>query len=234
MWRMTPRLATATLTATLALALSIPAVPQARAASVQSYSYTTSGGIDGPSGSPITFNPQSYSSTLTTPGSFVLGSFTTSPLPPTATLTYNNTPFTIDLNIAPAGSYVYPYYYGYSYNPSAYQYQISGVLNGSITGATSGSGSSSMFATITSVTGSGLGSTTTPPFPVSDLQFNFPQGIAAAVGSNPSTTTLAGQVTIAGVPLLPAPAPEPSTIAVFGLALAGLACRRQLRPRSAS
>lgn len=228
MWRMMPRLAIATLTATIALACL--AAPKAGASAVQSYAYTTTGSIDGPGGNtPISFTP-TYSGTLTTPGSINLGSFVTNPLPPTATLIYNNTPFTIDLNVSAVGTYPsaygnYGYNYGYNYGTPTYQYVISGKLNGSITGATSGSGTSSMFATITSISGNGLGTGTAPPFPISDLVVNLPQGIAAAVGSNQSYTMLTGQVIVAGLPL-PAPAPEPSTFAVFGVALAGLAYRR--------
>ena len=222
MWRKTPQLATATLTATLALAFAT--VGTTEAAAVQSYSYSTSGSISGMSGvQPITFNPEYYQGTFTTPGSIVLGEFATNPLPSTATLTYNNTPFTIDLNVGPvSGSNDY----GYGYNGNTYQYQISGVLNGSI----GGDGSSNMMASVTSITGSGSGVASTPPFPISDLQINLPQGIAAPNGYNQGITTLTAQVLTAGVPI---PAPEPSTIAVFGLALAGWAARhRRSRPRA--
>jgi len=228
MWRMTPRLATATLTATLALAFLFGNAPKAKAASVQSYAYDTSGGISGPGGFvPISFDPQSATSTLTTPGSIILGQFMTNPLPSTATLTYNDTPFTIALNLGVQGST------NISNSNSVYQYQISGVLNGMI----GGDGSSSMMATVTSITGSGL--TTSPPFPISDLVIAA-QGIAAPNGSQAGITVLTGQVLIAGNALppplgvgSPTPTPEPSTFAVFGIALVGWACHRRSKAKRA-
>ncbi len=227
MWRMTPRLATATLTATLAFALASATAPEVQGRERPVLLVHDLGRHHRPYGSPITFSAEYNQGQLTTPGSFVLGTFTTNPLPTTATLTYNNTPFTIDLTVGAAG---YPYYgagyYYYGYNPNTYQYQISGVLNGSI----SGDGTSTMMASITGITGSGNGTVTTPPFPISDLQINVPQGIAAPNGSTYGVTTLTAQVTVAGLPL-PAPAPEPSTLAVFGLALAGWAYRRRSRSR---
>ena len=225
MWRMMPRLATATLTATMALAPI--AAPRADAASmttaisdpVQSYTYTVSGAVSGPYNSPISLNHQPFTGSFTTPGSIVIGQFVTNPLPASATLTYNNTPFSINLNVGGVG--VNSSYPSYDYdNPNHYQYSIAGVLNGTI----SGDGSSSMRATVTSITGSGSGSVTTPPFPITALQIN-PQGIAAPNGSTDGYTTLTAQVSVVGLPL-PAPAPEPSTVAVFGLALAGWAFRR--------
>jgi hypothetical protein len=224
MWRMTPRLAIATLTATLAFALE--AAPEAMAATVQSYSYTTFGDISGMTGvQPIEFQGVYNGGTLTTPGSVTLGQFITNPLPATATLTYNDTPFTIDLNVKPMSPA--NFVPGNNFNTLGYEYVISGVLNGSITG----NGISSMMATVTSITGNDFGLGTTPPFPISDLQVIAPQGIVAPNGSIDGVTTLTGQVTV-GDPGLPTPAPEPSTIAVFGLALAGWAYRRRSRARA--
>ena len=226
MTRLTARLATFTLIATTLLAA------QADASAVQSYLYNTSGNIGGispysTSGYPINFTPESSTGVLTTPGTFVLGSIATNPLPTGATLTYDNTPFTIALNVAPvtanSGYYNSGYYYSssspspayYGFSP-AYTYNISGVLNGSLS-----DGTSTLFPTITSITGSG----STPPFPVGDLTFNL-QGIAAPVGGTYGTTTLTAQVDITGNPL-PAPAPEPTSVAVFAAALAGWAWKRR-------
>jgi PEP-CTERM motif len=227
MWRMTPRLATATLTATLAFAFAFATAPTSQAASVQTYAYNTWGSISGPSGDvPISFDPQSSTSILTTPGSVVLGEFITNPLPPTATLTYNNTAFSITLNIG-------------AINPNSlssgpvndFLYNISGVLNGTI----GGDGTSSMMATVTSIT---AGSSSTPPFPISDLVIGT-QGIGAPSGSAQGVTMLTAQILVAGLPISsgsgpsnPNPTPEPSTIAVFGLALAGWAFHRRTNSRA--
>lgn len=229
MWRMILQLAIATLLA--ATILNGPA----NASAVQSYLYNTSGDIAGNSGSgygfPISFNPQSSTSMLTTPGTFTLGSFTTSPLPTGATLMYDNTPFTINVNVGQVpnnnGNY-YGYYPGYYYLSPSYTYKISGVLNGNL----QGDGTSTLFPTISSVTGSG--SAATPPFPISDLKFNLPQGIAAPNGTTYGTTTLSAYVDVTGNPL-PAPAPEPTSVAAFAVALAGWAWkRRRSRGRNAS
>ena len=220
MWRMTPRLATATLTATLALALAT--APRAEASAVQSYSYTTSGSISGMSGDqPIEFYGTPIGGKLTTPGAFALGRFVTSPLPATATLTYDHTPFTIDLVVrdlmTPASSGPNP--------PPSYfntDYKISGELNGSVTGA----GISNMVAIITSISATAGGTSGIPPFSASDIQIVAPQGIAAPNGQGSGSSTLMAQVVVPG---LPSPAPEPTSIAVFGLALAGWARHRRSR-----
>lgn len=207
-----------------AVALSAVALgaADARAAAVQSYMYSTSGSIAGTPGSgygyPISLSTQG-DAMLTTPGTFVLGTITTSPLPTGATLTFDDTPFTIDLGVGavPTGSsYYYGYPYGYyGFNP-AYTYQISGVLNGALK-----DGISTLFPTITSVTGVG----STPPFDPADLKFNL-QGIAAPVGTTYGTTTLTASVAVAGNPL-PSPAPEPTSVAIFAAALAGFAWNRR-------
>ena len=203
------------------------------AAAVQSYLYNTSGDIAGISGSglgyPISFNPESSTSMLTTPGTFVLGSITTSPLPTGATLSYDNTPFTINMGVGSVPSnnsnYGYsnptPYYYGFE---PAYTYKISGVLNGSLMG----DGTSTLFPTITSITGSG----DTPPFPVEDLKFNL-QGIAAPNGTTYGSTMLTAHVDVTGNPL-PSPAPEPTSVAAFVAALAGWAWNRRRTANSSS
>jgi hypothetical protein len=214
---MTPHLATATLTATLALALAT--APGAEAAAVQSYSYSTSGSISGMSGDqPIEFWGAPSGSTLTTPGSFAVGQFITNPLPATATLTYNQTPFTIDLIVRDATNV--------NSSPFDTDYKISGVLDGSITGA----GISSMVATISSILVTTGGTGNTPPFSAADLRI-APQAIIAPDGQSHGFSTLSAQVVVSGVPA-PAPAPEPASIAVFGVALAGWICHRRWRSKA--
>lgn len=226
MWRTTPRLATAALLATLTLAAATAPKADA-AATVQTYNYSTSGSIPGmPNTGPVQFVglgedvPTGSVHTLTTPGSFSLGGFQANPLPATATLTFNNTPFAIDLVVASQPDIIIA---------PEYDYHISGVLNGSINGA----GSSSLYAAITSITGNDHGLGTTPPFPVSDLTVLVPAGISAPNGALEGFGSLFAQVVLPGFPL-PAPAPEPTSIAAFAAALAGLALRRRLRSRAAA
>ena len=232
MGRMMPRLATAVL---LATALTTLAGSPAQASSIQSYLYNTTGDIAGVTGSglgyPISITPVTSNEMLTTPGTFVLGTITTNPLPTGATLSYDNTPFSISLNVGQVpsngnnyGYYNSPYYNGFA---PAYTYKISGVLNGNLMG----NGTSTLFPTITSITGSG--SAATPPFPVDALKFNL-QGIAAPNGTTYGTTTLTAHVDVTGTPL-PAPAPEPTSVAVFAAALAGWTwARRRTTSRKTS
>lgn len=218
MWRMTPRLAPAALTA--ALALAAPLAPEAAASAVQTFHYRTAsanvGDLSGvgPIGLSGVAGPDAE---LTTPGSFKLGEFVAHPLPSTATLSYNHTPFTIDLVVASQP--------GAPYNPFApsFDYKIQGELNGSITG----SGPSDMLATITSITGGGNGPNDTPPFPIVDLRVNVPQGIAGPVGYNDGYSFLTAYVIPSGSPV-PVPAPEPTSIAAFAAALAGWGLRRRM------
>lgn len=223
MWRTTLRLATATCLATALLA------GRADASAVQSYLYTTSGDIAGiggtTSGYPISYTPTSGVGMLSTPGTFALGTITTNPLPTGATLTYDGTPFTINVGVGPvagdSGSAV-PTSTGFS---PAYTYTIHGTLDGSL----KGDGTSTLFPTVTSITGSG----SIPPFAASDLLLNL-QGIAAPVGGIDGTTTLTAHVDVTGTPL-PAPAPEPTSVALFASALAGWAWRsRRSRPSRAA
>jgi hypothetical protein len=222
MWRMISRLAPATLALTVAFAGPITSESRASAVltdseTVQPYGYTSSGSISSStSASPIGFIGLSGTQTLTTPGTFSLGQFDAAGiLPATATLTYNNTPFTIDLNVA-SGT-----------GSGFYTYLISGTLNGSITGA----GSSTMVATVSSITGQANdanGVMTTPPFPASDIVISVPQGITAPDGTQDGYTTLYGQVIPGAVLGAPSPAPEPASIAVFAVGLAAWGIRRRM------
>ncbi len=218
MWRMTPRFATAASLATLVLAAASATKAHA-AASVQSYNYSTVGSISGmPAGTgPVEFLGEAPAGApLTTPGSVLLGTFQTNPLPAGATLSFANTPFLIDVMVTsqPGAGAVAP----------AYDYHVTGLLNGSY----NGTGSSTAYATVTSITGNDFGLGITPPFPVSDLTVTAPQGLAAPNGPNSGFTGLLAQVIQPGFPV-PAPAPEPTSIAAFAAALAGLALRRRLR-----
>ena len=221
MWRMTPRFATAALFATLALIASY--APQASASTVQSYSYSTYGNIAEVSGAtPVTFSGVTgNSNSLTTPGTFSLGQFVTNPLPSSGTVTYNNTPFTVNLWVTDlhVPGQLYP---GALLANS--DYTVSGMLNGSVTGT----GASTMVATVTSITGADYGTMGSPPFPISSL-IVAPQGITAPNGSTMGFTTLTAQVATPTAISLPAPAPEPTSVAAFAAAIAGWVIRRKFK-----
>ena len=213
MWRMTNRLATATLTATIAFALAPAYVAQA--AAVQTYAYTSYGSVGAPdttdpsavSVGPIGFDGVS-SGTLTTPGGFTLGSFTVAALPPSASLSYDNTAYSVFLS-------------GFG---TGYTYRIDGLLNGTLNGA----GSSNLVASVTSVSGWGSSPSDEPPIALSDLGIIAPQGILAPSHYQGSRTALYGQVgPNAG---LPVPAPEPASIAIVAVGLVAWGLKRRLRP----
>ena len=212
---MLPRLVTSTLTALLVYAGLLAPEADASASAVQSYGYSTYGSIANQAGvAPITFLGVN-SQTLTTPGTFSLGQFDAlNILPASATLTYNNTPFTINLNVGNGTGFTTAY-------------QVSGTLNGWITG----SGTSDMVASVTSITGGppiGTSAPTSPPFPASDIKINVSQAINApnALTGSDGYTTLYAQIS----PSLldPVPAPEPASIAVFGAGVIAWAIRRRM------
>jgi hypothetical protein len=144
------------------------------------------------------------------PGSFPLGEFIARPLPAGASLTYSDLPFYLQLNVAPAGTDAL----------LGGQIDIQGVLNGTVTASTS----STVVASITSVTASGP-----LPFPLADFRIDAPQALSLA-----HRTLLTADVM--DLPS-PAPIPEPSgwliaavlaTAAVLGRA------RRRSRERLSS
>jgi hypothetical protein len=176
--------------------------------------YYNTWGTVGDSAGSITFSgvsagsAPSYTSFIS-PGAFSLGEFHSVPLPSTASLTYNNTPFHIfgNFSLAPG--------------TPAGQVEIDGTLNGTISGNTT----STMFAAVTSIeTPSG---SLAPPFPLSALNVVLPQAIAPN-GVNGGATTLTAQLTSAAGPAAQL-VPEPGSMAVFAAALGGLGLWRRRR-----
>ena len=184
------------------------------AAAIPSYQYTSSASINGGSGShsiTLTSTPEVQT---TDSGTYDLGIFTTNPLLPGETTTYKNTPFSVDLKVFASATSGTGSMLG--------EYQIDGLLNGSI----ASDGTSDLFPTVGStIISAGA------PFPGSALNFSLPR-IDAPRGSTAGTTPLTVAVAYdeSGHPL-PAPAPEPTSVAVFGAMLAGLAWRRRRTPR---
>ena len=219
MWRPMPRPATAAL---LATALTwFHGSTAARADAITTYKYITNTMIGNGSGAHSIALDSDYGvDTATVPGTFQLGTFTTNPLLPGETVTYKDTPFSVDLKVAPndpsitsAGSF--------ATSPLVTDYQISGLLNGTI----ASDGTSTLFPTIRSVAGGGIAA----PFQPADLNFALPM-IAAPVGDVAGTTTLTASIAVdANGKPLPAPAPEPATVLTFAAALAGWA-RARRRP----
>jgi len=214
--------------AVLALALGAWLAPQAgadtlssteAAASVKSLmDYGTSGTIDstGVNGTPvISFNSVATGS-YTAPSSFSLGEFLVAALPKGASTTYNNTPFHI--------TYLANKTDGSVPTVNGTPVTLNGVLNGTLTDASQ----SNVVAT--------FDKEKIDPFQVGAFN-NTLNVVDKSLSLVPSTTnggrtTAQGQMLVTGVHSGP-PVPEPSTIAVFLTAMAGLGLRRRLH-RSAA
>ena len=179
------------------------------------WTYQTSGDVGATAGVPIgSFDFEGTSGTLLTPGSIALGQFVARDLPPGSGLTYNNLPFYITLD-------VYPSPPG-SNRQFASEIDLRGVLNGTVTGTST----SSVTATITSIEQAGWSH---PVLPLSAIRVDVPQVLAPS-GINGGHTTLTA--TIGPFVPIPIPAPEPGTLAIFGLAGLGLLAHRVSRRRS--
>jgi len=189
--------------------------------------YMTSGWIgsdsQGGASGPIIFMGASHvSNPVSLPGTFSLGNFNVASLGANETLTTNDTPFHVLVNFG-----LQPPQNGSSSWVTS-QLEISGVLNGSIVG----NSQSSMVATITSVEQIGAG---TLPFPASLFQVLAPLPITPYANNpvkwptqgGPFLYSLSSQLTAQVSPANPVP--EPTTLAILGIGLAGAAIGRRQR-----
>jgi hypothetical protein len=201
----------------LALVLGGLIASGAHASPTPVYYYSTTGDVGGLTTGPITFTgnnssgPSSNGTAL--PGAIDLGQFQSQPLPPGATLTLNETPFTINLKQWAAPSPGEPI-------TNAPDETISGVLNGSI----NGNNATTLMAQITSVKQVQPGpvpldlSSLTTASPVLINPSGIGNGISGFAASVPTS-----------IPTSFFNIPEPTTLAMFATALVGLGFRRRLR-----
>jgi hypothetical protein len=185
----------------LGLALLGWVAPEAKADAIN---YTTVGTVFAPTSgtSGLVFYNGVFNSSLASAGSPIdLGQFVMTPSASTSNATFTNTPFNIIVT---------------STNNAADM--ITGVLNGSIATSATSTPLTATFTSVAQYGNSGL------PFNI-ELPLNTPFNLNMSNGSAPASTILSGATS----PITPIP--EPTSIAIFGLALGGLAIyrRRALR-----
>jgi len=177
-------------------------------------SYDTSGSIDstGVSGpGVISFIPIT-SNSFNSPSGFSLGEFQVAALPAGST-TYTNTPFHITFLVNTVN--------GAAPDPNETPVQVSGVLNGTITGGDQSSvvAHFNPISDPTFLTGSFSNTLTIPNNPLSLVPHSTLAGRTSAQ-ANLDTVAVTN------------PIPEPTSIAMFLTTLAGLGVRQRLRGRS--
>jgi hypothetical protein len=199
--------------------------------------YSTSGTIDstGVSGTPVINFRSVISGAFDSPSSFSLGDFQVASLPDATSTSYTNTPFHITylVNSLDNGNT--------SSVPNGTPIQVSGVLNGTITGGNQ----SDVKATFDPITNASFGvggfnntiSISDNPLTLVPSTTNSGQTSAQAfltsMATSNSSSNTSGSNNSSDSTSGSAPVPEPSTIALFLTTLAGLGVHRARRQRGA-
>jgi hypothetical protein len=159
----------------------------------------------------ISFIPVT-SNQFNSPSAFSLGDFQVAPLPLNVSTTYANTPFSITF-LANSVNGEVP-------NPNDTPFELTGTLNGTITGASQSSVVAKFdpIANTTFLTGDFMNTISFTDNPLSLV---------------PSTTNV-GRATAQAFLLTETRVPEPTSIALFLTTLAGLGVRHRVRTRRAA
>ena len=211
-------------------------------ASPPSYQYSVTGtglnstGVSGPN--VISFVGTGPQGATLTPGApFSLGQFAINTGLGLGSTTYNHADFNIELHlpqfntttplgpVTPSNSY------------PGYSHQINQeVIHGHLDGTVNGSGQSNVVATIDSVK-AGYGLDPVIPedkynyvFPFPDSDVKVPGTISLAAGAGQTHVAVSAEI-VSSIGY-PAPAPEPTTLALYAAALGGLAFWRRQRRRA--
>lgn len=180
-------------------------------------SYTTSGNVDpthGITGAPvISFNSVKSPQSFNAPSAFSLGDFTVAALQPGQSTTYTNTPFSVTLLVSQID--------GNAPSPNQTPVQVTGVLNGTITGGDQSTVVAKFdpIAKPTFLTG---------PWSNTLSVFDNPLSLVPSTTNNGLTTA---QAYLTSTPVTPVP--EPTSVALFLTAMGGLGWRR-FRNRNAA
>ncbi len=202
--------------ASTALLLGFSAFAQAAVSPAQSakvlMDYATSGSIgsNGVDGIPVVSFNSVPTGQFTTPSSFSLGEFMVSALPSGVSTTYTDTPFSITYLVSQVNGETIQE----GYKPI--------VLTGKINGTVSGASQSDLMISFD-----------TDPIPsfITNDYVNTLVNLDTSLTLVPSTTN--GGRTTAQTLLVAQPVPEPATLAIFGLGIAGVVWHRRRQTRTA-
>jgi len=200
----------------LAAGLVVLAASSGRADAIMNY--TTSGSIDsaGVSGPGVISLIPVSTNQFNAPSAFSLGEFQVAALPAGQTTTYVNTPFHI--------TYLANTVNGVAPNPNQTPIQVSGVLNGKVTG----SNQSDVVAKFDPLSN--------PTFVTGNYTntLGFTDNPLSLVPSTTNNGQTSAQAHFDTVFTPSNPIPEPTSIALFLTTLAGLGVRHQVRARRAA
>lgn len=200
----------------LALVFGVASLTQAAVSPAQSakvlMNYATSGSIDstGVDGIPVVSFNSVPTGQFTTPSSFSLGEFMVSALPNGVSTTYTDTPFSITYLVSQVDGQ--PIDSGYT------PITLTGKINGTVSGASQ----SDLMVSF---------DTTPVPSFITNGFSNTLVNLDTNLTLVPSTTN--GGRTTAQTLLVVQPVPEPASLAIFGLGVAGLAWHRRRQTKSA-
>lgn len=192
--------------------------------SIRSFmNYSTSGqiGSAGVDGDPVISFTSATNASYTASSFFSLGEFQMAPLPTGQTTTYTNTPFSI--------TYIAQKVDGETADPNGTPVTLTGVLNGTLSGATQ----SNVIATFDQPT-----DVLTDPSADGALAFrtgsvwNNLKVLSRTLQLVPSTTNGGRTTAQAQNIVTAAPVPEPASVLIFLSAVAGLAFRHRVRGRA--
>jgi len=213
---------------TMVMALGLTAWTASDAQADPIITYSTAGTIDTTTGisgvgPAISYIPVTEN-TVNAPSALSLGSFQVAGLTGTQTTTYDNTPFKISFFVNSIG--------GATPDPNETPITISGVLNGTITGKNQSTVVAKFDTPTKSVFKTGAFSDT---FKITDSPLSLVPSTTNSGLTSAQAHIKADPVSVTGPPPIggTTQTPEPTSIALFGLAIGGLALHRYRSRRAA-